>query len=154
MTVRTTRTQTQAKAIDTKTLRTLLFLAALTALVFFLCGGDAWAQTRPLAKDMVGVQKSIAVNAAVFPKFIAFICYVMGTFFTVTGLLKLKDWAEQGDKVGMWPGLMRLIVATLLITLPHMILLTTSTFFARKDGRVDSDLWVTPPSMQPFQKVK
>ncbi len=80
--------------------------------------------------------KNISVNVAGGVKIVPMLSYVIGTFFALSGLLKLKDWVNDGERNPLGPVIIRLLVATLLILLPHMMRITSGTFFGESKGLV------------------
>lgn len=125
------------------------FLSLLTALycVFFVTT-DAWAT----ASGLSDVTKNLGTNVRNSVPLIPMMSYVAGVFFAATGLLKLKDWVADGERNSITPALVRLIVAVFLILLPHVIRLTTGTFFRRADGSMDVNIRTPAPSLKAFCK--
>jgi hypothetical protein len=135
-----------------------MFLMTAMVMMALLFAHQAFAQQALpqtiQAQDFGDVQKNLARNGSTIAKLIAMIAYVGGTFFAVSGLLKLKDWVNNGDKSPMLHALMRLIVATLLILLPYSLKIATGTFFKRDDGRIDTNIGVTPGNLTTFQRTR
>lgn len=130
----------------------LAMLVLLTAIIM-LCSTQAFAQA---ATDFKGVQKNIGRNLINLPRFIALLSYVAGTFFTISGLLKMKDWMKDSERNPFNGWVIRLVVATLLILLPYSLNLVNLTLFQRDDGmaNVTQDFNVNAPNMQRFEKSK
>ena len=143
-------------AIDLKTIKKMFLITALV-MIALLVGSHAFAQGLPQtiqAENFGDVEKNLSRNGSTIAKLIAVLAYVGGTFFAASGLLKLKDWINNGDKSPMMHALMRLIVATLLILLPYSLKIATGTFFKRDDGRIDTNIGVTPGNLTTFQKAQ
>jgi len=107
--------------------RSALLLLALLAV----------AMTPGLALAQDGAQETIlnvGNNIKGIPKVVALLSYIIGTFFAASGLLKLKDWINEGDKAGLNPALFRLVLSALLILLPYMVGLANSVFFGKNEG--------------------
>jgi hypothetical protein len=108
----------------------------------------------PSSKDFHDTQYNIVKNAYQIPKFVAVLAYVCGTFFAATGLLKLKDWINDGDRNPLNPALFRLITAALLIAFPHILLVVTSVFFAHgNNNSVMVDVTTKMGKLGSFQKI-
>lgn len=105
-------------------------LMAAALLAVGLYAGDAAATNIGLSD----VTKNVGNNVRQSVPLVPMLSYVIGVFFTASGLLKLKDWVNDGERNSITPALMRLVVATFMIILPHMIRMTTGTFFRRDDG--------------------
>lgn len=82
----------------------------------------------------------------------AMFSYVIGVFFAAAGLLKFKDWINDGERNPLLPALIRLIVSSLFILLPHTIVIVTGTFFQRSDGSMDVNVEVPAPRLGAFCK--
>jgi uncharacterized membrane protein YdjX (TVP38/TMEM64 family) len=95
----------------------------------------------------------MANSSDAIPKLVARICWVAGTFFAASGLLKMKDWIVDSERNTFNAFLFRLIVAALLILLPYILMLTTGTFFGRADGRMDVVIGINPGQLTAFQKA-
>lgn len=135
-----------------RTLRSFSFTAVLLAVS--LMATNAFA-TDPGLSD---VTKNVGRNVLKSVPLIPMVSYVCGVFFTASGLLKLKDWVNDGERNSIIPAIMRLVVAAFLIILPHMIRMVTGTLFGRKqaDGTVQTYTNVkTPaPELGAFQKSR
>lgn len=111
-------------------------LLLAVAFGFFCFATDAFANG-----GLATTTKNIGNNVRGSVPLIPMLSYVAGVFFTASGLLKLKDWVNDGERNPLTPALTRLVVATFLIMLPHMIRLTTGTLFKRNNG----DMFVNVP---------
>lgn len=128
-------------------LSSFLFIAALVGAT--LVTSDAFANG-----GFAETTKNVGTNVRKSVPLIPMISYVCGVFFTASGLLKLKDWINDGDRNPITPALTRLVVATFLILLPHMIRLTTGTLFRRADGSMHVNVPVVAQNLGAFQKTK
>jgi hypothetical protein len=119
---------------------------------FAVAADMAMAQGNPGGATFRGMTANVGENFAGAARIIPMLCYVIGVFFAASGLLKLKDWINEGDKIGILPALMRLIVSALLITLPHILVITTGTLFGNQsDGGVE--VKVPAPRLGAFEKT-
>src|SRR5690606_10412558 len=100
-----------------------------------------------------GMFRNIANNVAGSTKLVPFLSYVCGAFFAASGLLKLKDWINEGDKAGLNPALFRLALSALLIVLPHTMRIFAGTWFGRADGGANVNTSIPAPQLGAFQKA-
>jgi hypothetical protein len=107
-----------------------------------------------LANGARQVATNVGENVANLPRVVAVIAYVLGTFFAVSGLLKLKDWLNEGDKAGINPALFRLVTAGLLIAFPHTMRVVAGTWFGRADGKTSVNVDVPRPKLNAFERNK
>lgn len=128
--------------------RSALLLLALLAVA--MAPGLALAQDG--AKETID---NVGVNIRGIPRLIALLSYICGAFFAASGLLKLKDWINEGDKAGLNPALFRLVLSALLIVLPHAIVLATSVFFDQNESGNwgTQDGLVQPGNMTAFKRI-
>lgn len=119
------------------------------SVVFMAMADAAFAQG---GATFGGVVKNVAGNVDRSVPGIAMLSYVIGVFFAASGLLKLKDWINEGDKVGILPALMRLSASALLILLPHMMVISTGTIFG-SDKVQGIEVKVHAPRLGAFEKT-
>ena len=105
-------------------------LTAMTAVVVLVSVSGNTA----LAQGLGDSQRHISGDIAVIPKVIATIAYVIAAFFAATGLIKLKDWINDGDKNPINGALFRLVVASLLIVFPHVLVIINTTLFGSQEN--------------------
>ena len=123
------------------------FSLFLFALVLTICATHgAFAQVSTFS----GAQGQIAKEISIIPKLTAVFAYVIGTFFAATGLVKLKDWMHEPDKNPINAVIIRMIVAVLLISLPHVLILANNSIFASEKTTVN----VPMQSLSTFQKAQ
>lgn len=121
-----------------------LVRALLVTATLLVSGMDA-----ALAQDFGKAQQEIGKNLAQIPPAVAVFAYVMGAFFTVSGLLKLKAWIGDSDRNTLNAALFRLVVASLLIYLPYGIMVMNKTMFGDSASNT-SGASVPPPVLSPF----
>lgn len=97
---------------------TLFFLFSTTLM---LAVAMPWADAFASATTVGTQAKQIAGQVAVMPRFIAVICYVIGVFFSVRGLLALKGFIEKSDDTPITKPLALASVGALLIALPYIV---------------------------------
>jgi len=95
--------------------------------------------------------KNVGTNLHGSVKLIPMLSYVAGTFFTASGLLKLKDWINDGDRNPIVPAIARLVVAAFLILLPHMMRVSVGTLFGNTGGNLPVTV---APKLGAFEKHK
>ncbi|MDB5478699.1 MAG: hypothetical protein JWM96_1194 [Alphaproteobacteria bacterium] len=127
--------RSQAKAVA-KTSPVLYWLAfgILVLAIYWLCGmtlASAQSPTITNASGLRDVTRNIGTSARPYPRLVAMLGYVCGTFFAISGLLKLKDWTNDSERNSIMPGLIRIVVSALLITFPHIFVLVNTTFWGR-----------------------
>jgi hypothetical protein len=128
----------------------MITLGTLSAVIFSTIAHDVFAAT---ANDLGQVQKNIAKDAALIPRLIAVLAYVIATFFAITGLFKFKEWIEDSTKNSLNPAIFRLVVAALLIALPHVwVVVNTSLFGSKNGGTRSADVAVMRQNLSTFQK--
>ncbi len=90
------------------------------------------------SSDFHKAQYNASLNALNVPKFVSVLAYVGGTFFCAIGLVRLKDWMQDSAKNPITPALFSLVAGALMIAFPHVLYITTSTFFAYGTGSAAS----------------
>lgn len=131
-------------------LKALRCLPLLAVVVLAMGCDDAFAQ----AKTFTEVQKNIGNDISRFPRVVAMLSYVGGAFFAASGLLRLKDWMSDSERNSLNTAMFRLVVASLLIYLPHAIVMANNTLFG--DGKTNattSGTKIKPPQITSFGKV-
>jgi hypothetical protein len=93
------------------------------------------------------------------PKVIVVLAYICGTFFAASGLMKLKDWVNDGERNPLNPALFRLLTAALLVSFPHVLLVVTGSLFGRGDPNsaafaVDVNVNTEMGKLTPFNRLK
>lgn len=107
-------------------------------------------------KDFHQAQYNLSKQSLNIPKLVTVLAYIGGTFFAATGLLRLKDWINDSDRNPLLPALFRLITAALMIAFPHILLVTTATFFSYGSGSnasVEVNVSTKMGKLSPFQKI-
>lgn len=101
-----------------------------------LVGMMAVVSTAAMAQQagLAHTTQNIALNVRTSVPFIPMLSYVVGVFFAAAGLLKLKDWVNDGERNSIVPAIGRLMIASALIILPHVIRMTNGTFFGQTNG--------------------
>lgn len=120
--------------LSSKTLMTGMGLLAFAALIFGL-PADALAGGTGMDLDMQ--TKQLADQVSNIPKLIAVGAYVIGAFFAVRALFALKGFIEEPDDNPITKVLGFGAVSALLIMLPYIISVMTTTIGA-KDSNIQS----------------
>lgn len=127
---------------------------ALLALAAFMVLGNSEALAQ--SKQISDVSRNVGNNLVVIPRFVVLLAYVGGTFFAITGLLKLKDWIIDGSKTPLMSVIIRLSVAALMIYFPYLLIVINTTLFgsAGNGGTQDVNVKVRQQTMEAFEAVK
>lgn len=81
------------------------------------------------AKNTFGMYSNVANNVGRVPKAVSIIAYASGTFFTASGLLKLKDWISDNERNPINPALFRLGAGAFMIFLPWALVIATASVY-------------------------
>lgn len=141
--------------VPSKNTLKILGLASFFAVAFiFMATPEAFAAVSKAG--FRGTQERIAEQIVSVPIFIAVIAYVIAAFFAATGLVKLKDWISEPEKNPLNAAMFRLIVSSLLIVLPHVLIIINTTLFGlQSNGSTrDSNINVRMQSMTAFERAK
>ncbi len=109
--------------ITTSTNKLMLIAgAALLVAISLVLPTDAFATT-----DLTQQTKDLGNQITTIPKLMALAAYVLGTFFAISALFKLKGFIEAPDDNPITQVMARAAIAALLIVLPYIITVAQNT---------------------------
>lgn len=73
------------------------------------------------ASDLGGILDTLVDQLQAALPFITILSYVVGGFFALTGLMRMKAAVESPQQGQMGPAIMRIVIGALLIALPWVV---------------------------------
>jgi len=106
-------------------------IGGLFCLFFILLAGDAFAQVNMVIENVDDKTQSI-------PQVVVIAGWLLGTGFTIAGLLGLKNYAASPDQVPIQQPLVRLLIGGMAIALPYVLETSQNTIIEDADSTADA----------------